>query len=81
MADVLDRTLELAERAVKAGVDEARITIDAAHDFGKNTSHSLEWLGARIFRANDVTQTRQALNTVSAIRGDLPRARTLRGLA
>jgi dihydropteroate synthase len=129
MADVLDRTLELAERAVKAGVDEARIIIDAAHDFGKNTWHSLEitrrlgemtstgwpvllsasrkdfvgetlgtgtedrlagtlavtsvgaWLGARIFRAHDVTQTRQALDMVSAIRGDLPPARTVRGLA
>jgi dihydropteroate synthase len=129
MADVLGRTLELAERAVKAGVDEARIIIDAAHDFGKNTWHSLEitrrlgemtstgwpvllsasrkdfvgetlgtgtedrlagtlavtsvgaWLGARIFRAHDVTQTRQALDMVSAIRGDLPPARTVRGLA
>jgi dihydropteroate synthase len=129
MADVLDRTLGLAERAVKAGVDEARIIIDAAHDFGKNTWHSLEitrrlgemtstgwpvllsasrkdfvgetlgagieerlagtlavtsvgaWLGARIFRAHDVTQTRQALDMVSAIRGDLPPARTARGLA
>jgi dihydropteroate synthase len=129
MADVLDRTLELAERAVKAGVDEARIIIDAAHDFGKNTWHSLEitrrlgemtstgwpvllsasrkdfvgetlgtgtedrlagtlavtsvgaWLGARIFRAHDVTQTRQALDMVSAIRGNLLPARTVRGLA
>jgi dihydropteroate synthase len=42
MADVLDRTLWLADRAVKAGVDPARIIIDAAHDFGKNTWHSLE---------------------------------------
>src|SRR5271170_7230416 len=42
MADVLDRTLTLAGRAVKAGVDPARIVIDAAHDFGKNTWHSLE---------------------------------------
>jgi dihydropteroate synthase len=129
MADVLDRTLGLAERAVKAGVDEARIIIDAAHDFGKNTWHSLEitrrlgemtstgwpvllsasrkdfvgetlgaavedrlagtlaatsvgaWLGARIFRAHDVMQTRQALDMVSVIRGDLPPARAVRGLA
>jgi dihydropteroate synthase len=129
MADVLDRTLRLAERAVKAGVDETRIIIDAAHDFGKNTWHSLEvtrrlgemtstgwpvllsasrkdfvgetlgvgvedrlagtlavtsvgaWLGARVFRAHDVTQTRQALDMVSAIRGDLLPARTVRGLA
>ena len=39
------------------------------------------WLGTRIFRAHDVTQTRQALDMVSAIRGDLPPARAVRGLA
>jgi dihydropteroate synthase len=39
------------------------------------------WLGARIFRAHDVAQTRQALDMVSAIRGDLPPARVIRGLA
>ncbi len=129
MADVLDRTLTLAARAVQDGVDPSRIVIDAAHDFGKNTWHSLEvtrrlpemvatgwpvlvsvsnkdfvgetldlpvterlagtlattsvcaWLGARIFRAHDVTQTRQALDMVSAIRGDMPPARAIRGLA
>ncbi len=42
MADVLARTQQLAETAVRAGVDPARIVIDAAHDFGKNTWHSLE---------------------------------------
>jgi dihydropteroate synthase len=42
MADVLDRTLTLARRAVDAGVDPSRILIDPAHDFGKNTWHSLE---------------------------------------
>ena len=42
MADVLDRTLRPAERAVAAGVDPAKIVIDPAHDFGKNTWHSLE---------------------------------------
>jgi dihydropteroate synthase len=42
MADVLDRTQQLADAAVRAGVDPARIVIDAAHDFGKNTWHSLE---------------------------------------
>ena len=129
MADVLDRVLWLAERAVKAGVDPARIVIDPAHDFGKNTWHTLEltrrlgeltatgwpvllsasrkdfvgetlgapvedrlagtlavtavgaWLGARIFRAHDVAQTRQALDMVGAVRGDLLPARTVRGLA
>ncbi len=42
MADVLARTQRLADRAVAAGVDPARIVIDPAHDFGKNTWHSLE---------------------------------------
>ena len=129
MADVLDRTLALAARAAAAGVDPGRIIIDAAHDFGKNTWHSLEitrrlpelvatgwpvlvsvsnkdfigealdlpveqrvpgtlaatsvcaWLGARVFRAHQVTQTRQVLDMVSAIRGDIPPARAVRGLA
>jgi dihydropteroate synthase len=129
MADVLDRVLGLAERAVKAGVDPARIIIDPAHDFGKNSWHSLEitrrlgemtatgwpvllsasrkdfvgetlgtgiderlagtlavtavgaWLGARIFRAHDVIETRRALDMVAAIRGDLLPARMIRGLA
>jgi dihydropteroate synthase len=42
MADVLTSTLRLAERAVAAGVHPERIVIDPAHDFGKNTWHSLE---------------------------------------
>ena len=122
MADVLDRTLALAERAVRAGVDPARVIIDPAHDFGKNTWHSLEltrrlgemtatgwpvllsasrkdfvgetlslpseerlpgtlaatsvgaWLGARVFRAHDVRQTRKALDLVGALRGQRPAA-------
>jgi len=129
VADVLDRTLGLARRAVSAGVDPARILIDPAHDFGKNTWHSLEisrrldeltatgwpvlmaasrkdfvgealgaavddrlagtiavtalgaWLGARVFRAHDVRQTRQTLDMVAAVKGDLPPARIVRGLA
>jgi dihydropteroate synthase len=129
MADVLDTTLGLAARAVRAGVDPARIVIDPAHDFGKNTWQSLEisrrldemtatgwpvliaasrkdfvgetigadvedrlagtiavtalgaWLGARIFRAHDVRQTRQALRMVAAIKGDAAPARIVRGLA
>jgi dihydropteroate synthase len=129
LADVLDRVLGLAERALRAGVDPAGIVIDPAHDFGKNSWHSLEitrrlgeltttgwpvlmsasrkdfvgetlgadvgdrlsgtlavtavgaWLGARIFRAHDVAQTRQALDMVAAIRGDLLPARMVRGLA
>jgi dihydropteroate synthase len=42
VADVLAHTQWLADRAVAAGVDPARIVIDPAHDFGKNTWHSLE---------------------------------------
>jgi dihydropteroate synthase len=42
VADVLDRTLSLAARAADLGVDPSRILIDPAHDFGKNTYHSLE---------------------------------------
>jgi dihydropteroate synthase len=129
MADVLDQTLRLARRAVAAGVQPDRIVIDAAHDFGKNTWHSLEitrrlqemtdtgwpvlvslsnkdfvgetlalppeqrlagtlaatsvcaWLGARIFRVHQVTESRQVVDMVSAIRGDRPPARAVRGLA
>jgi dihydropteroate synthase len=129
MADVLDRTLTLAWRAEQAGVDPSRILIDPAHDFGKNTWHSLEvsrrladmtatgwpvlvsvsnkdfvgetlgvpleerlagtlavtsvaaWLGARMFRAHQVAETRQALDMVAAIKGDLRPARVLKGLA
>ena len=129
MADVLTRTLALAERAVAVGVDRSRVLIDPAHDFGKNTWHSLEitrrlgemtasgwpvlvslshkdfvgetlnagredrltgtlattaicaWLGARVFRAHQVTQTREIVDMVSAIRGERPPARAVRGLA
>ncbi len=129
MADVLDRTQELAYRALEAGVQPERIIIDAAHDFGKNTWHSLEvtrrmqemtqtgwpvlvslsnkdfvgetlnlppdqrlpgtlaatsvcaWLGARIFRVHQVPESRQVVDMVSAIRGDRPPARAVRGLA
>jgi len=129
MADVLDQTTRLADRAVAAGVQPERIIIDAAHDFGKNTWHSLEvtrrlaemtqtgwpvlvslsnkdfigetlnlppeqrlpgtlaatsvcaWLGARIFRVHQVTESRQVVDMVAAIRGDRPPARAVRGLA
>jgi dihydropteroate synthase len=129
MADVLARTVTLAERAVAAGVPADRILIDPAHDFGKNTWQSLEvtrrlgemtgtgwpvlvsvsnkdfvgetlgvppdgrltgtlattaicaWLGARVFRVHEVRQTREVLAMVSAIAGDAPPARAVRGLA
>jgi dihydropteroate synthase len=42
MADILDRTLCLAERAVDLGVARESILIDPAHDFGKTSRHSLE---------------------------------------
>lgn len=39
---VLSGTTELAERAVGFGVRRDGILVDPAHDFGKNTRHSLE---------------------------------------
>jgi dihydropteroate synthase len=39
------------------------------------------WLGARVFRVQRVRETRRALSMVSAIRGDIPPAYALRGLA
>jgi dihydropteroate synthase len=128
-ADVLRRTLAQASRAVGIGVDPARILIDPAHDFGKNTWHSLEvtrrldemaatgwpvlvslsnkdfigetlgvppegrltgtlaataicaWQGARVFRVHQVKETREVLAVVSAILGEIPPARAVRGLA
>jgi len=129
VSDVLNLTLSLAGRAVAVGVEPDRILIDPAHDFGKNTWHSLEitrrlgelvatgwpvlvsvsnkdfvgetldvpvddrlagtlattavcaWLGARVFRAHHVRETRHVLSTISVIRGDVPPARVVRGLA
>ncbi|MDQ1745506.1 MAG: dihydropteroate synthase [Pseudonocardiales bacterium] len=42
LADVLSRTVGLAERAVALGVSRHKVLIDPGHDFGKNTWHSLE---------------------------------------
>jgi dihydropteroate synthase len=42
VADVLERTRLLATRAIAVGLRPESIVIDAAHDFGKNTWHSLE---------------------------------------
>lgn len=39
------------------------------------------WLGARVFRAHQVAQTRRVLDTVAAIRGDRPPRVATRGLA
>ncbi len=41
VADVLDTVTGLAERAVSVGVRPDGILLDPAHDFGKNTRHSL----------------------------------------
>lgn len=128
MADVVAQTVALAERAVALGVARESVLVDPAHDFGKNTRHSLEvtrrlgelvgtgwavlvsvsnkdfvgetldrplgerltgtlaatavcaWLGARVFRAHEVRQTREVLDMVAAIRGDRPPAVARRGL-
>ncbi len=42
VADAIGSTVALAERAVGLGVDRRSVLIDPAHDFGKNTWHSLE---------------------------------------
>jgi dihydropteroate synthase len=42
VADVIASTVGQAERAVAAGVDRRSVIVDPAHDFGKNTWHSLE---------------------------------------
>ena len=42
VADAIASTVSLAERAVSLGVDTRSVLIDPAHDFGKNTWHSLE---------------------------------------
>jgi dihydropteroate synthase len=129
VAEVVSTVSALAERAVELGVREDGILIDPAHDFGKNTRHSLAltrhldvlvatewpvlvalsnkdfvgetldvpveerlhgtlattavsaWLGARVFRAHQVAQTRQVLDMVASIRGDRPPAVARRGLA
>ena len=129
VADILARTVGLAERAERAGVASESILIDPGHDFGKNTRHSLEatrrlgelvatgrpvlvslsnkdfvgetldrtvddrlvgtlaatavsaWLGARVYRAHNVAETRQTLDMVAAILGTRQPAVARRGLA
>jgi dihydropteroate synthase len=39
------------------------------------------WLGVRVFRVQRVRPARRVLNMVSAVRGDIPPARAVRGLA
>jgi dihydropteroate synthase len=42
VADVVATVTTLADRAVEAGVRADGILVEPAHDFGKNTRHSLE---------------------------------------
>lgn len=42
VAEAVRSTVAQAERAVGLGVDRERVFIDPAHDFGKNSFHSLE---------------------------------------
>jgi dihydropteroate synthase len=127
--DVVTTTVALAERAAALGVDRRSLLLDPAHDFGKNTWHSLAvtrrldeltstgwpvlvslsnkdfvgetlakpvgerligtlattslcaWLGARVFRAHNIDETRQTLDMVATVKGTRPPARTIRGLA
>ncbi|HEY9293909.1 MAG TPA: dihydropteroate synthase [Microlunatus sp.] len=53
VADAIKMITDLAERARAAGVAEESIIIDPAHDFGKNTWHSLEITR----RLNELTET------------------------
>jgi dihydropteroate synthase len=129
-ADAIAQTTGLAERAVQLGVPRDRILIDPAHDFGKNTYHSLQltrelgrlvetgwpvlvslsnkdfvgetlgglpvdqrltgtlaatavsaWLGATVFRAHNVPETRQVLDMVASIKGDRRPSHAIRALA
>jgi dihydropteroate synthase len=129
VADVITTVTRLADRAVALGVRPDGVLIDPAHDFGKNTRHSLEitrrlgelvdtgwpvlvalsnkdfvgetldlpidqrlegtlaatavsaWLGASVFRAHHVRETRRVLDMVAAIRGDRPPTVSRRALA
>lgn len=129
VTDVIADLIRQAERAVAMGVERERVLIDPAHDFGKNSQHSLEvtrrldelvatgWpvlvslsnkdfvgealdrpvgerligtlattalsaqAGAHVYRVHEVTQTRDVLDMVSVISGDLPPRRAVRGLA
>ena len=129
MAAAIADTLAYADRALAAGVRKESVVIDPAHDFGKNTWHSLEvtrrlgelttlgwpvlvslsnkdfvgealdlpvgerltgtlaatalcaWHGAQVYRVHEVVETRQVLDLVSVVAGDMRPARTTRGLA
>jgi dihydropteroate synthase len=44
------------------------------------TTSLCAWLGARVFRAHNIDETRQTLDIVATVRGTRPPARTIRGL-
>jgi len=48
---------------------------------GLATAAAAAWLGARVFRVPWIRETRRVLRMVSAIRGDIPPAYAVRGLA
>ena len=48
---------------------------------GLATAAVAAWLGARVFRVPWIRETRRVLRMVSAIRGDIPPAHAVRGLA
>jgi dihydropteroate synthase len=129
IASILDTVLGYADRAIAAGVKRESIIIDPAHDFAKNTFHSLEttrrldemvatgypvlvslsnkdfvgetlgretgerlpgtlaataisaWLGARIYRAHNVRETRDVIDMTWSIAGRRPPYRAIRGLS
>ena len=129
MASIRSSVLGYADRALEAGVKRESIIIDPAHDFAKNTFHSLEttrrlqelvatgypvlvslsnkdfvgetlgrepadrlpgtlaataisaWLGARIYRAHNVLETRDVIDMSWSIAGRRPPYRAIRGLS
>ena len=129
IASILDSVLGYADRALTAGMRKESIIIDPAHDFAKNTFHSLEttrrlgemvetgypvlvslsnkdfvgetlgratgerlpgtlaataisaWLGARIYRAHNVSETRDVVDMSWSIAGRRPPYRAIRGLS
>ena len=78
----------LQEVVLRSGL---RLPADPAEDLGEDVAADvagdlaraavLGWLGARVFRVGRVRETRQVLSMVSAIRGDIPPAYAMRGLA
>jgi dihydropteroate synthase len=57
------------------------LPVDQRHIGTLATTAISAWHGARVFRAHDVTETRQVLDMVASVKGDRPPARSIRGLA